>query len=35
MFLKSTRHVENEKDLYVIEMLEVVDARIFACAVFH
>lgn len=35
IFMEYTRHVENEGDLHVGEMLEVVDGRIFASTVFH
>lgn len=35
VFMEYLRHVENEEDLYVGEMLEVVDGKIIASAVFH
>jgi len=35
VFMEYIRHVNNEEDLYVGEMLEVVDGLIVASAVFH
>lgn len=35
VFMEYIRHVENEEDLYVGEMLEVQDGLIVASAVFH
>jgi hypothetical protein len=35
VFMEYVRHVENEEDLYVGEMLEIEDTKIVASSVFH